>query len=324
MALPVPAPMLASAGRPPDPPGGWSAELKWDGARGISRIQGSEVRFWSRNRRESTSAYPEVAASLLRVSADRDLLLDGELIAPDPATGAPIFGRLQRRMHVIRPTTALIAAVRVEYIVFDVLAVSGESVMDQTYLARRALLDDLELAGGLIRVPPFWNLAEIGADRLLAAASEAGMEGIISKKLDSLYEAGRRSSRWIKTPLRRTTEAVIAGWMPGNGANAATFGSLVLAAHDDKGSLRCIGCVGTGFSMSARRALRGALNELTRPTSPLDAPAPTTVEQSARWVDAVLIADIEYRELSAAGIIRHPSFRGIRTDRTITEVGWPK
>ncbi|MBF6215978.1 hypothetical protein IU487_33820 [Nocardia puris] len=99
---------------------------------------------------------------------------------------------------------------------------------------------------------------------------------------------------------------------------------MILAAHDDKGSLRCIGCVATGFGMAARGALRGAFNELDRYTSVLGTPAPAAVDRSARWVDAVLIADIENRELSAAGIIRHPSFRGIRSDRAITEVGWPK
>ncbi|MFI6959629.1 ATP-dependent DNA ligase [Nocardia sp. NPDC050408] len=324
MVLLVPAPMLASPGRPPTPPGGWAAELKWDGVRAISRCQGGVCRFWSRNKRDITAAYPEVSAALLSAADGRGLVVDGELIAPDPGSGAPVFGRLQRRMHVGRPTAALIGAVRVEFIVFDVLGLDDEMVMDRRYLARRELLDELALASGLIRVPPFWHLADVAADRLLQAAAEAGMEGIVSKRLESVYEPGRRSPRWIKTPLRRTTDAVVVGWLPGSGVNSATFGSLVLAGHDAQGRLRCIGCVGTGFTMAARRALRGALDQLARDTSVLTEPAPPEVARAARWVEPVLVADVEYRELTAEGIVRHPSFRGIHSERAVAEVGWPE
>ncbi|WP_051163240.1 ATP-dependent DNA ligase [Nocardia brevicatena] len=114
----------------------------------------------------------------------------------------------------------------------------------------------------------------MSADRLLQAAQDASLEGIVSKHVDSVYEPGRRSSRWIKRPLRRTTDAVVVGWTPGSGANTRFFGSLVVAGHDSQGSLRCTGCVGTGFSFAARRTLRNALDQITRETSPLDARAP--------------------------------------------------
>ncbi|MFI6041119.1 hypothetical protein ACIA8C_05765 [Nocardia sp. NPDC051321] len=121
---------------------------------------------------------------------------------------------------------------------------------------------------------------------------------------DTVASHHRRHRRWLD-----------AGRWP-------TFGSLVLAGNDDTGRLRCIGCVGTGFTMAARRALRSALDQLTRTNSPLDAPAPAA--RTARWVDPVLIADIGHRELTVEGIVRHPSFRGIRTDHTVADVGWPQ
>ncbi|MGW4330466.1 ATP dependent DNA ligase [Nocardia sp. NPDC004573] len=87
--------------------------------------------------------------------------------------------------------------------------------------------------------------------------------------------------------------------------------------------MRCTGCVGTGFSFAVRRALRNALDQITRETSPLDARAPAAVERWARWVDPVFVADVEYREMTGEGILRHPSFRGIRPDRSPHDVGWP-
>lgn len=224
-----------------------------------------------------------------------------------------------QRMHA-KPTTALLAAVRVEYIVFDVLFVDGISTMDQPYLARRQVLDGLAIEGGRIRVPPFWT--DIDPDHLLVAAEQAGLEGILSKRADSVYRPDSRSRAWIKSALRRTTEGIIAAWLPGNGAFAATFGSLVLAAHDNRTGLQYIGSVGTGFSIADRRALRAQLDDIARPTSPLAA-APTSIARTARYVEPVLIADVEYRELAGDGVLRHPSFRGLRPDRSTAEIVVP-
>ncbi|MEU5405178.1 non-homologous end-joining DNA ligase [Nocardia asteroides] len=320
----VPAPMLAKPGRPPVPPGGWCAEMKWDGVRAIARCTPDGVGLWSRNLREITASYPEVVAALTEIVEGRTLMFDGELVAPDER-GAPSFALLQRRMHVQRPKQALIAEVRVDYIAFDVLAVDTETLFDDPYSSRRAQLTDLGIDDGArVRVPPNWSLADTDADQLLHAAADTGLEGIVSKRADSRYEPGRRSPAWIKTVLRATTEAVIVGAVPGTGPNAATFGGLVLAGHTPDGHLHCIGGVGTGFTTEARRTIRAALEEVRRDTSPLDDPPPPTVTRAAWWVDPVFVADIEYREISGDGLLRHPSFRGIRTDKTPDEVEVPR
>ncbi|MFF5037589.1 ATP-dependent DNA ligase [Nocardia salmonicida] len=205
--------------------------MKWDGQRAIARCDETGCRFWSRNLREATDSYPDLVSALAEATAalGDGLLLDGEIVAPDPATGAPSFGRLQRRMHA-RPTSALLDAIRVEFVVFDVLAVDGVSTMDQPYLARRELLRQLAIERGRIRVPPYWT--DFDPAHLLDAAEQAGLEGVIAKRTDSVYRPGTRSRSWIKSPLRRSGEAIVAAWIEGTGTNVGTVGSLVLAGYD--------------------------------------------------------------------------------------------
>ncbi|WP_455645637.1 ATP-dependent DNA ligase [Nocardia fluminea] len=171
-------------------------------------------------------------------------------------------------MHVQRPAPALIDQVRVDYLVFDLLAVDDQVLLEDPYRTRRAELADLTLDDGeRVRGPPMWSLTETGAEELLRVAADSGLEGIVCKRGDSVYEPGRRSSAWTKVVLRLTTEAVIVGAVPGNGANATTFGGLVLAGHTPDGRLRCIGGVGTGFTAASRRNIRAALDRVRRETS---------------------------------------------------------
>ncbi|MGV9677816.1 non-homologous end-joining DNA ligase [Nocardia sp. NPDC003482] len=313
--------MLAVAGRPPEGAGrDWAIEMKWDGVRSVTRCGGGSCQFTSRNGRDVTRAYPELAEAVAAVAGRRDLLVDGEIVALDPATGAPSFARLQHRMHVVRPGPALIADYPVQFFVFDLLASEGTSLLRLPYTERRARLDKLSLSGPSVQVPPYW--IDVDADTMLKLAADHALEGIVCKRLTSIYEPGRRSPAWIKTPLRRTTEAVVAGWSPGSGRFHPTFGSLILGAHDAEGQLLHIGNVGTGFTVADRRVLRRTLDELARPTTPFDIPPPRTVTAVAHWVEPVLVADIEYREYAGDGL-RHPSWRGLRDDKSPSEVTVP-
>ncbi|MEV0357742.1 non-homologous end-joining DNA ligase [Nocardia sp. NPDC050697] len=315
-----PAPMLAVSGQPPDDAARWAVEMKWDGVRAIVRIEAGTCRFTSRNARDISGSYPELGAALRALAPDFPLVIDGEIVAPEPGTGAPSFGRLQHRMHVVAPTAALLAAYPVEFIVFDVLEVDGESLLNRPYTERRETLAALELAGELVPVPPFWTGVRPAA--LLEVAAQHHLEGIVCKRLDSAYLPGRRSTSWIKTPLRRSTEAIVAGWLPGSGRFSGTFGSLVLAAHDGTGRLVHIGNVGTGFTAAVRRALQGRLDDLARASAPLDrVPVPSAVP-GVHWVDPVLVGDVEFREASSSGL-RHPSWRGLRVDKVADEVRVP-
>ncbi|MFI6169636.1 non-homologous end-joining DNA ligase [Nocardia sp. NPDC051052] len=315
--------MLAVPGRPPVDTGLWAIEMKWDGIRAIGRAVGGECRFYSRNNRDLSGSFPELTSIFSHLLGGRDVLVDGEIVAPEPGTGVPSFRRLQRRMHVVKPTAELIRQVPVQYLIFDLLADSGESLLALPYIERRARLDELAIDLPMVRTPPYY--ANVDATTMLGVARDHGLEGIIAKRLDSTYQPGRRSPAWIKTPLRRTTEVVVAGWLPGNGRYAGIFGSLVLGAYDETGRLVHIGNVGTGWTMRDRKQLQLQLNEIARPDSPFDIPPPRPVATVAHWVNPELVADIEFREASPDGL-RHPSWRGLRPDKapreaTVPEIG---
>ncbi|MFI5719392.1 non-homologous end-joining DNA ligase [Nocardia sp. NPDC051750] len=310
--------MLAVAGRPPDDPE-WAVEMKWDGVRAIIVCSGGVCRLYSRNQREITDSYPELATALTTHAENRELVLDGEIIAQTP-DGAPSFARLQRRMHVARPSRALIADVPVQLFLFDVLTDTGADVTGLPYPDRRDRLQELDFTTSPVQTPPYW--LGVGAEQLIDAARDNHLEGIVSKRLDSPYLPGRRSRDWIKTPLRKTTEAIVAGWTSGTGAMHPTFGSLVLAGHDDTGQLVHLGNVGTGFTQAGRRALRARLGEIAREDPLFTLAAARGRPTVVHWVDPVLVADIEYREYTGDGL-RHPSWRGLRNDKTADEVGIP-
>ncbi|MET9487520.1 non-homologous end-joining DNA ligase [Nocardia sp. NPDC006630] len=313
----VPAPMLAIGGAPPDA-AGWAVEMKWDGVRIIAVCEARQCRLYSRNGNDVGGSYPEVVAALKVLSGNGNLILDGEIVAQEP-DGAPSFGRLQRRMHVALPGEQLVAEVPVQFFAFDVLRIGARDTMPEPYLERRKRLAEVDFAAPL-SAPPHW--IEVDAQALQRVALEHRLEGIVSKRVDSVYLPGRRSPAWIKTPLRQRTEAVVAGWTPGAGAMGSTFGSLVLGAYDENGRFVYIGNAGTGFTQAARRIIRATLGEIETSASAFDEPPPEAVAAGWRWVDPILVGDVEYREFSGARL-RMPSWKGLRTDKVPAQVDVP-
>lgn len=314
----VPSPMLATLGQLPEGEG-WAWEMKWDGQRAIAQVEPGSSRLFSRNGNDITATFPELADPLVDVLDGREAILDGEIVALD-SKGRPSFGRLQRRMHVLRPTTALRADVPVTFYLFDLLALDGHSTTSLPYTERRANLDTLGFSGPRVQVPPYWT--DVDGDRMLGLAREHRLEGVVAKRIDSTYRPGRRSPTWIKHPLRANTEAIVVGWMDGAGSARGGVGSLLLGAYDDDGRLLYIGHVGTGFSGAGRRALRDQLAHLERPTSPLAAPPPARDTKGAHWVEPELVGDVEFREY-AGGSLRHPAWKGLRDDKSPREVDLP-
>ncbi len=156
---------------------------------------------------------------------------------------------------------------------------------------------------------------------MLDLAREHGLEGVVAKRADSTYRPGRRSPSWIKTPIRNNTEAIVIGWVDGTGTARNGVGSLLLGTYDDR-RLVYIGPVGTGFTTADRRALRQQLASIERTTSPLAAAAPAQEARGAHWVEPRLVGDVEYREYTGGGL-RHPSWKGLRDDKTSDEVDMP-
>jgi len=311
------SPMLATLGEPPS--GNRVFEMKWDGQRALITVEGGQCRLTSRAGNDISRTFPELPDPVLTAVGGRDCVLDGEIVALD-SDGRPSFARLQRRMHVQRPTEQLRADVPVMVYLFDVLAVDSDCTIDLPYLERRAVLDDLITPSARVQLSPYWS--DVDAATMLEVARENGLEGIVAKDPDSPYLPGTRASSWIKTPLRRTTEGVVVGWIPGAGKAAGGIGSLLLGAHDDEGRLVFIGRVGTGFTAATRRELRSRLRPLERSTSPLSVAPPKRETHGVHWVEPTLVGEVEYREY-AGGSLRHPSWRGLRADKTVDEVDLP-
>ncbi|USX53556.1 non-homologous end-joining DNA ligase [Lentzea sp. HUAS12] len=313
-------PMLATPGTAPRDDG-WAVEFKWDGYRGVAHCQGREVRLISRNDLDFMPRFPElnVLPDLLR---HRTAVLDGEIVALDEH-GRPNFALLQQRdkaapgVRELRPSRP-----RIAYFVFDLLHLDGRSLVSKPYDVRRAMLVDLGLPGEhAVQVPP--SFPDTEPEDVLRVASQYGFEGIVSKRIKSRYEPGRRSSAWVKTPFRYTQEVVIGGWRAGQGNRAGKIGSLLLGAHDEQGRLVYVGHVGTGFSQVVLAELQGRLTRLERATSPFDVEVPREHARDARWVEPRLVGEVEFRQWTSDGRLRHPAWRGMRPDRDPVSVVLP-
>jgi bifunctional non-homologous end joining protein LigD len=322
------SPMLATLGEVPAGPG-WAFEVKFDGVRAIGYRGGGGLVLFSRNDRDVTSTYPEVAGVPLGGAAGGGLVVDGELVALDER-GRPDFELLQERMHLQAPSARVVAAVPVRYVVFDLLEQGGRSLLEVPYRVRRERLVELGLDAhpGVVVPAAFTGIA---GEVVLAAMAEQGLEGVVAKRVDSLYLPGRRSRSWVKTAVRRTHEVIVAGWFPGSGSRRESLGSLALGAHDDDGALVYVGDVGTGFTDAARARLLERLRPLERATSPFDVergaarawPVRKAGRGRARWVEPRLVGEIEYRVFTRDHSFRHPSWRGLRPDRSPDEVRLP-
>jgi bifunctional non-homologous end joining protein LigD len=303
------SPMLATAGTAPTGPG-WAWETKWDGQRCLARVTDTDVSLVSRNRSPITSSYPEIAAALPAAAAGHDLVVDGEIVVLDTA-GRPSFSLLQRRMPVQRPTRRLLTSVPAAFYLFDLLEIDGADVAVLPYLERRALLDTL-ISSRTVQITPYWT--DVDATTMQNTATDFGLEGVVAKRTTSPYLRGQRSPSWINTPLRRSAEVIVCGWV-----GRTSVRSLLVGAYRDPDELVYLGDVGTGFTQQHRRDLAALLAPIECAEPPFTSVAPLSSDQ-VRWVRPLLVGTVEYREFTRR--LRHPSWKGLRTDKTPDEALW--
>lgn len=308
------APMLAAAGRAPAGPD-WAWEFKYDGVRAVVYVSGGQVRALSRNGNDVTDGYPELA-ELPGLLGDRAAILDGEIVANE-AGDRPSFARLQQRMHLRHPSPALVASVPVRFYVFDVLHLDGREFTELPYAARRDLLAGLGLDGDRVSTPA--NHTGVDGTTMIRAAELGGFEGVVAKKLTAPYRPGKRSADWTKIPLVKTQECLVLGWKPGEGRRAGLVGSLLLGVYDDRDRLAYVGHVGTGFTDQMLRQLETDLRPLARATPPVP-DVPREFARHARWVEPCLVGEVAFRNWTPDGRLRHPSWRGLRTDKSAPSV----
>lgn len=312
------APMLATLGSMPADLGAFGYEVKWDGYRALARIDATSFLLCSRNGNDLSERFPEVAG--LRSRLKRRILLDGELVAMD-RQGHPNFSALQTRMPRgggVRATRAWDPArFTLQYMVFDILHLDGFSTRGLPYTERRAILEGLALSGSGWQVPP----RHPDGPALLEVMRQAGQEGIIAKRLTSIYRPGLRSPDWLKVKLNQSEEFIIAGyWSSGKHGLSSLLLACYSSATDAKAgrNLRFCGKVGTGFNEADREQLERALAKIS-------SPAPLVVGNLPRgtgvvWCRPVLVAQIHYTEWTHDGALRHPVFKGLRSDKAPADV----
>jgi bifunctional non-homologous end joining protein LigD len=300
-------PMLATLTR--DLPRGdnWLYEVKWDGYRAVAYVRGGEAELVSRNDKDLTQRFSTVRRALERAVKTPDCVLDGEVCALDEQ-GRATFSAMQQG----RPDTRYI------FVVFDVLEIEGESVVDLPLVERRERLEQL-----LDRSKADIQVSEAFDDGpgLLRVAKQQQYEGVVAKRGDSRYEPGRRSSHWLKIKTHQTQEFVIAGYTRGQGRRAGSFGSLVLGAYGD-GELRYVGNVGTGFADAEIRRLLKLLQPLERKDTPFATvpKMPKVKKGDVLWVEPKLVAQVEFVEWTHDGHLRAPSYQGLREDKEPEQV----
>jgi bifunctional non-homologous end joining protein LigD len=295
--------MLASTGDAPTDSADFAYEPKYDGIRAIVSVgPPSEVRFWSRLGNEKTKQYPAVATALhdWARTLDEPVLLDGEIVALDER-GTPVgFQNLQQG-----------AKRGVALILFDVLRIGGEDLRPLPLTERRARLEALVRGLDDPRIRISQQVVGAGGRALQERAEKEGWEGLIAKRLDSIYRSGKRSPDWRKLKLVRRQVCVVGGWTDPRGTRPF-FGALLLGLYDERGRLDYVGHSGGGFTDAELGRLWKQLRALETKASPF-ANTPKTNERP-HWVKPALVAEVKFTEWTADNKLRHPTYIGLRDD----------
>ncbi len=278
----------------------WLYEMKFDGYRLLARLDHGEVRLYTRNGHDWAPKLPHLVAALRRMPLET-AWLDGEIVMLADH-GAPSFQALQNAFDGERTGAILFYA-------FDLPYVTGRDLRGEPLRVCRAVLARvMDAAGGdPLRLSDAFDAAP--AD-LVASACRMGLEGIIAKRLSSPY-VSRRSDNWIKLKCARRQEFVVVGYTDPQGARVG-LGALLLAYHDEAGQLVYAGKVGTGFDDAGLAALRERLQALETRQASVKAGGGG---RGTHWVRPELVAEVSFGEWTESGHVRHPVFRGLRTDK---------
>ena len=294
-------PMLATPITKPFDDPNWLFEVKWDGYRAVAEVREDRVLLYSRNLVSLDKRFAPISEALRELGFEA--ALDGEIVVVDDQ-GRPDFQKLQHYREF--------GSGRLLYCVFDLLHFEGRDLMGLPLIRRKEFLKKVLPSHPQLRFSD--HVREEGV-LFYRAAQEKGLEGIIAKHSQSVYEAGKRTQQWLKVKTRLTQEAVIAGFTePGGGRNY--FGALVLGVYEDDG-LRYVGHVGTGFTENDLKNIHETLAPLSREKCPF--PREPQSHAAVTWVKPERVCEVAFSGWTEDGVMRHPVFRRLREDRSARE-----
>jgi bifunctional non-homologous end joining protein LigD len=305
--------MLATLVDKPPKDEGWLYEIKWDGYRALGFIDGDNVELKSRNNKSFDEKFYPVHTALK--SWKINAVVDGE-VAVLNEKGIAHFGSLQNWRSE--------ADGQLIYYVFDILWLEGKDLKELPLTERRAILKNNLPAEGIIR---FSESFETSAIKFLKTTADLGMEGIMAKKTDSIYVEGERTRNWLKIKTSKRHEVVIGGFTQNENSPKA-FSSLLVGVFND-GKLNYIGKIGTGFNSGTQKELMAKMKKLATSKVPfsevpdVDKPSrfrPNPPKSKVTWLKPVLVCEVSYAEITDDGVMRHPSFEGLREDKNAKDV----
>ena len=305
--------MLAEPRDEPFSKPGWIFELKLDGYRMLASREGGEGKLTTRNGNDLSAAFPEVVRSLAALPY-ADLVMDGELVVYDDA-GRPSFHRLGERARMSRATDVRRWSVEqpASLFLFDLVAAEGFDARGLPLVERKQLLRTVVPEVGPLR---YLEHFETDGVAVYAQVTKLGLEGIVAKKADAPYRAGR-SPAWLKVRAERTDDFVVVGFTRPKGSRVG-FGALHLAMYDRPGgALVYAGRVGTGFDTGQLEEYAAALEGSRRPDPPCGGAVPAGREHV--WVEPRLVAEVRFLEWSPDGLLRQPAFLRFRSDKQASE-----
>ncbi|MNO74104.1 putative ATP-dependent DNA ligase YkoU [compost metagenome] len=309
--VPLPAqlqPQLATLVDSP-PSGNWLYEVKFDGYRILTRIDGEDVRLFTRNGHDWSSKMPRQVAALRALGIDSGWL-DGEMVVAGE-NGVADFQALQNAFDTEHDE-------RITYYLFDLPFLGGQDLRQVPLQGRRDTLRQL-LEHNEADVLKYSADFDQPVESLLDSACRLELEGLIGKRADSPY-SGRRSPDWIKLKCKQRQEFVIVGYTDPKGSRNG-FGALLLALHNyDSGELRYAGKVGTGFSTTTLASIHDRLKPLEVAKPALPTPPTGAEARGVHWLKPQLLAEVAYAQMTRDGIVRHSVFHGLRDDKPASAI----
>ncbi|TLM77116.1 MAG: ATP-dependent DNA ligase, partial [Actinobacteria bacterium] len=279
---------------------GWVGEVKYDGYRLQVALDAGRARVFSRSGEDVTERFAPIARAVEDLPAE-DALLDGEAVVFD-ARGVSEFSALQQAIGTHPERISLVA--------FDLLHLNGHDLRALPTLTRKGLLQHLLAEEDAASPLRFAEHVAGDAGALFEVACAQGLEGIVAKRADAPYTSARTRS-WLKVKCRPRSEFVVGGWTEPRGGRSG-LGALLLGAYDDHGVFVSVGRAGTGFSAHETAQLLERLTPLEQSATPFSA-APRT-DATVHWARPELVVEVAYADWTTEGVLRQPSFLGIRED----------